>query len=190
MADTSNLVTNQPKKTNEGCCSCCFECTPCCPGGLAECCVIACANPCRPEPIGHPRTYMWFSVCCLLFNPLFGIFAIYYSCTARQARKRDDDHDHLIRGRCALLFIIWGFVFSIFVGLLVALILAMTPQIFSWDTRWKWSRKSALAEMANASSNIRARRLDYFTLYAPRSYIRVVYPKLVNTESPNAQRIC
>jgi len=131
MADTSNLVTNQPKKTNEGCCSGCFECTPCCPGGLAECCVIACANPCRPEPIGHPRTYMWFSVCCLLFNPLFGIFAIYYSCTAREARKRDDGHDHLIRGRCALLFIIWGFVFSIFVGLLVALILAMTPQVFS-----------------------------------------------------------
>ena len=43
--------------------------------------------------------YQWFSVCCLFFNPLFGIFAIYYSCTARKARARDDTRDHLIRGR-------------------------------------------------------------------------------------------
>jgi len=121
----NNLVTKQPEKAEEGCCGCCFDCTPCCPGGLAECCVIACANPCRPEPIAHPRTYMWFSVCCLLFNPLFGIFAIYYSCTARRAREKEDEHDHLVRGRCALLFIIWGFIFSICVGLLVALILTM-----------------------------------------------------------------
>jgi len=115
-----------PTKPDQGCCGDCFKCTPCCPGGLAECCVIACANPFRPEPIGHPRTYMWFSVCCLLFNPLFGIFAIYYSCTARRAREKEDDHDHLIRGRCALLLIIWGFVFSVLVGLLTALILIVT----------------------------------------------------------------
>jgi len=128
-----NLVDTQPTTEPDGCCGCCFDCTPCCPGGLAECCVITCANPCTPEPIKEPRTYMWFSVCCLLFNPLFGLFAIYYSCTARRAREKDDQHDHLIRGRCALLFIIWGFIFSIFVGILVALVLAMTPQ--NW-TNW------------------------------------------------------
>lgn len=129
---SSNLVTTeQPKTEPEGCCGCCFDCTPICPGGLAECCVITCANPCAPEPIKEPRTYMWFSLCCLLFNPLFGIFAIYYSCTARRARKREDDHDHLIRGRCALLFIIWGFIFSIFVGLLAIIILSSNPQV--WD---------------------------------------------------------
>jgi len=135
MADKGsvhNLVTTeQPRTEPEGCCAKCFECTPCCPGGLAECCVISCMNPCAPEPIKHPRTYMWFSMCCVLFNPLFGLFAVYYSCTARRARKNEDWHDQLIRGRCALLFIIWGFIVSILIGCLVAFILALTPQDWS-----------------------------------------------------------
>lgn len=126
-----SLVTSeQPKTRRTGCCAClqcCCECSPICPDGLAECCVISCANPCAPAPLEHPRTYMWFSVCCLLFNPLFGLCAIYYSCTARRSRDLGDKHDWLIRGRCALLFIIWGFIFSIFIGCLVAFILCLSP---------------------------------------------------------------